>query len=225
MKKIIVFIIFLTFISCGISRQTVKNEQNKVNGLKHKLIVAKKTSKLLNDYINRLKHGLPLGQIDLYFNRTTIEKSMNLFMPYKVNAHELHKQLKGQFVISKITNVKFLSRNRIGMRMHFYGKKVNFNIKGYAKIKREVKLGLEAGGYADVIVYLSWDKKQGGVRAYARALKVALRKYNKSSYTHQILRQLNAKFLRYSKLLPFPYIFKHKNAYVFTTNNHVIVGF
>lgn len=115
------------------------------------------------------------GSFSMYYSPAALEQLATQALPYQMAGKDFHAQLTGTIAVERVSNFRFISRNRLSCRLHLRAQNVNYtgSVPAFAKGQvQEFVRAVNSGGYADVEVQLTLRGQQ--VYAQARATQVKL---------------------------------------------------
>lgn len=137
----------------------------------------------------------------MYYTPASLAQMASQLLPMRMAARNFHKQLQGEVIIERISDVRFGPLNTLTCRAEMRGDNIRYTgsvPKAYQAEVRKFQSGVASGVVADFTVELSMSRENALV-ARARATRTRL-KANSSSQAEGMLRDaMNDRVLR----LPF----------------------
>ncbi|MCY1081237.1 hypothetical protein [Archangium lansingense] len=139
----------------------------------------------------------------MYYSPAALEQMASQLLPMRMAARNFHKQLQGEVIIERISDVRFGPLNTLTCRAEMRGDNIRYTgsvPKAYQAEVRKFQSGVAAGVVADLVVELSISSENALV-ARANATRTRL-KANSNSQAEGMLRDaMNERVLR----LPFAF--------------------
>jgi outer membrane murein-binding lipoprotein Lpp len=171
--------------------------------------------------------GQASAPFSMYYTPAMLEQLASQMVPYRMSGREFHSKLSGEIVIERLTNFRFISRNRVLCRAHLRGENVRYTGKVPSIAKGQVQAFQKAiadGAVADLEVQLSLEGPM--VRAKAEAVSVQLVAKRDPSNESRLQEEMNKRALRT------PVVFDMSIAgsgvvprRVMVTGNHVVITY
>lgn len=162
----------------------------------------------------------------LYYTPAMLEQLATQMVPYRMSGREFNSKLQGEIVIERLTNFRFISRNRVLCRAHLRGENIRYTGKVPAIAKGQVvafQNAIANGAVADLEVQLSLEGPM--VRAKAEAVSVQLAKRDASSES-RLQDEMNKRALRTPVVLDMSIAGSSVTPRrVMVTGNHVIITY
>jgi hypothetical protein len=167
------------------------------------------------------------GAFSLYFSPEALERMAAQMVPYRMPGRDFNSKLQGTIIVERVSDFRFLSRNRLRCKAHLRGEKVKYtgSVPSFAKGQvKEFEQAVTKGAIADLEVQLSLDGAR--VLARAEATDIRLKAKRDSSAESRLQSEMNKKALR------LPVVFDmtlQANGAVprrlLVTGNHVVVTY
>lgn len=137
----------------------------------------------------------------MYYTPASLEQLASQLMPMRMAARNFHKQLQGEVIIERISDVRFGPNNTLTCRAEMRGENIRYTgdvPKAYRDEVRKFQSGVASGVVADFVVELSMNA-ENVLLARAQATRTRL-KANSNGQAEGMLRDaMNDRVLR----LPF----------------------
>lgn len=114
----------------------------------------------------------------MYYTPAMLEQLATQMLPYRMAAREFHSKLEGEIVVEKLTNFRFLSRNRVACVAFLRGVNIRYtgSVPSFAKKQvTDFQNAIANGAVADMEVQLTLE----GNVLYARAQATSTRLVSK----------------------------------------------
>jgi hypothetical protein len=155
-------------------------------------------------YSNELRSPGKAGRsFSMYYTPAALEQLASQLLPMRMAARNFHKQLQGEVLIERISDVRFGPLNTLTCRAVMRGDNIRYTgsvPKAYQSEVRKFQSGVAAGVVADLEVELSLSSDNALV-ARARATRTRLAAHSSSQAEGMLKEQLNERVLR----LPFTF--------------------
>jgi hypothetical protein len=162
----------------------------------------------------------------MYYTPAMLEQLATQMVPYRMSGREFNSKLQGEIVIERLSDFRFISRNRVLCRATLRGENIRYTGKVPSFAKGQVvafQNAIANGAVADLEVQLSLEGPM--LRAKAEAVSVQLAKRDASSES-RLQDEMNKRALRT------PVIFDMSIAgssatprRVMVTGNHVVITY
>jgi hypothetical protein len=139
----------------------------------------------------------------MYYTPTALEQMASQLLPMRMAARNFHKQLEGEVIIERISDIHFGPLNTLTCRAVMRGDNIRYTgrvPKAYQSEVRKFQSGVAAGVVADFVVELSMSSDNALV-ARARATQTRLKAHSSGSAEGMLRDQMNERVLR----LPFAF--------------------
>ncbi|HEX8705022.1 MAG TPA: hypothetical protein VF815_39685 [Myxococcaceae bacterium] len=163
----------------------------------------------------------------MYYTPSVLEQMASQMVPYRMAGKEFNSQLTGQIIVERMTNFRFISRNRVLCRVHLRGENVRYTgkVPGFAKGQVQAfQKAIEGGAIADLEVQLSLV--ENFVRAKAEAVSVSLVSKRDSSAESRLQDEMNKRALRtpvvFDMAIPGSGVTPRR---LMVTGNHVVITY
>jgi hypothetical protein len=167
------------------------------------------------------------SSFSLYFSPAMLEQLSTQALPYQMSAKEFHSQLTGTIILERMSDFRFLSRNRLRCRAHLRGVDVRYTGKVPDFAKKQVQdfqKAVASGAWAELDVQLTLDGNR--LLAKAEAREARFRGMRNGSAERQLRDEMNNRALRT------PFVFDMSIAgssaaarRLMVTGNHVVVTY
>lgn len=167
------------------------------------------------------------GAFSLYFTADSLERMAAQAVPHRIPGRDFNSKLNGEIIIERLTDFRFLSRNRLACKAHMRGEGIKYTGKVPAIARGQVKdfeQAVTKGAIADMEVLLELDGRN--VLARAKATQIRLKAKRDSSAESRLQEEMNKKALRLP--LVFDMTLQSNGAVprrVLVTGNHVVVTY
>jgi hypothetical protein len=137
------------------------------------------------------------SHFSLYFTPAMLEQLSTQALPYQMSAKEFNSQLTGTFIVERLSDFRFMSRNRLRCRAHLRGVDVRYTGKVPDFAKKQVQdfqNAVASGAWAELDVQLTLEGNQ--LRAKAEAREARFRGMRNGSAEGRLRDEMNSKALR-----------------------------
>lgn len=162
----------------------------------------------------------------LYFTPAMLEELSSQMLPYRMNGREFHSKLAGEIVVERLTDFRFISRNRVLCRAHLRGVNVRYTgqVPGFAKGQvRDFQKAIAEGAVADLEVQLSMEGNM--LRAKAEASSARLVSKRDSTAEGMMQDEMNKRALRTPLMFDMTIPGSVAPRRVMVTGNHIVVTY
>jgi hypothetical protein len=133
----------------------------------------------------------------MYYTPAALEQLVSRMLPMRMAARNFHRQLEGEVLVERLSDVRFGPLNTLTCRALLRGDNVRYTgsvPKAYREEVRKFQAGVAAGVVADFVVELSMEERSLVARAQATRTKLLA---HSSSMGEDMLReQMNERVLR-----------------------------
>jgi hypothetical protein len=133
----------------------------------------------------------------LYFTPAMLEQLASQMLPYRMPGREFHSKLEGEIVVEKLSNFRFLSRNRLVCQAFLRGVNVRYTgqVPSFAKGQvKDFQNAITNGALADLEVQLTLDGNF--LRAKAQATSARLVSKRDGTAEGMLQDEMNKRALR-----------------------------
>lgn len=137
------------------------------------------------------------GAFSLYFTPESLERMAAQAVPHRIPGKDFNSKLKGEIIVERLSDFRFLSRNRLSCKAHMRGENVRYtgSVPSFAKGQvKEFEQAVTKGAIADLEVRLELDGPH--VLARAQATSIRLKAKRDSSAESRLQDEMNKKALR-----------------------------
>jgi outer membrane murein-binding lipoprotein Lpp len=163
----------------------------------------------------------------VYFTPAMLEQLSTQTLPYRVAAKEFHSKLDGEIIFERLSNFRFISRNRVQCQAFLRGVNVRYtgSVPSFAKGQvKDFQKAIAEGVMAELVVQLTLDGNV--VRAKAEATSARLVSKRDGSAESTLRDEMNKRALRTP--LNFDMTIAGSSAVprrLMVTGNHVVVTY
>ncbi|HZI16433.1 MAG TPA: hypothetical protein VE153_39070 [Myxococcus sp.] len=167
------------------------------------------------------------GAFSLYFTADSLERMAAQAVPHRIPGRDFNSKLKGDVIVERLTDFRFLSRNRLTCKAHLRGENIKYtgNVPAIARGQvKDFEQSVTKGAIADMEVLLELDGRN--VLARAKATQIRLKAKRDSSAESRLQEEMNKKALRLP--LVFDMTIQGNGAVprrLLVTGNHVVVTY
>jgi hypothetical protein len=167
------------------------------------------------------------GAFSLYFTPESLERMAAQAVPYRMPGRDFNSKLKGEIIVERLTDFRFLSRNRLRCKAHMRGEKVKYtgSVPSFARGQvKEFEQAVTKGAIADLEIQLTLDG--GRVLAKAQATEIRLKAKRDSSAESRLQNEMNNRALK--QALVFDMTIQGHGAVpgrLMVTGNHLVVTY
>lgn len=167
------------------------------------------------------------GAFSLYFTADSLERMAAQAVPHRMPGKDFNSKLKGEIIVERLTDFRFLSRNRLTCKAHLRGENVKYtgSVPSFARGQvKEFEQSVTKGAIADMEVRLELDGRN--VLARAQATSIRLKARRDSSAESRLQDEMNKKALRLP--LVFDMTLQSNGAVprrLLVTGNHVVITY
>jgi hypothetical protein len=148
-------------------------------------------------------------------------------VPHRIPGKDFNSKLKGEIIVERLTDFRFLSRNRLTCKAHMRGENVKYtgNVPAIARGQvKDFEQAVTKGAIADMEIQLELDGRH--VLARAKATEIKLKAKRDVSAESRLQEEMNKKALRLP--LVFDMTIQASGATpkrLLVTGNHVVVTY
>jgi outer membrane murein-binding lipoprotein Lpp len=211
---------------CAIDPRTrvkwLEDDQRRLNAQVHAAEQAVQAS----SYATELATPGASAPFSMYYTPAMLEQLASQMLPYRMSGREFNSKLEGEIHVERLTNFRFISRNRVLCRAHLRGVNVRYTGKVPAIAKgqvRDFQQAIAGGAVADLEVQLSLDGPM--LRAKAEAVSVQLVTKRDASSESRLQDEMNKRALRTPVAFDMSIGTNVSPRRVMVTGNHVIISY
>lgn len=176
---------------CADPRSRLRQAEQRHRELSASILAAEQALQPASAYVAELSSPQSArGSFSMYYSASALEQLAAQAVPYKMTGKDFHKQLSGEIVAERLSDIRFRSRNRLTARLHLSARGVRYTGSvppGYGDRVKALERAIASGGYAELDVQLTLQGNR--VVAQVRATDLKLR--SKSQDEDQVLTQMN----------------------------------
>ncbi|MCP3142812.1 hypothetical protein [Pyxidicoccus xibeiensis] len=167
------------------------------------------------------------GAFSLYFTPESLERMAAQAVPYRMPGRDFNSKLRGEIIVERLTDFRFLSRNRLSCKAHMRGEKVKYtgSVPSFARGQvKDFEQAVTKGAIADLEIQLTLDGSR--VLARAQATDIRLKAKRDSSAESRLQSEMNNRALK--QALVFDMTLQGHGAVpsrLLVTGNHVVVTY
>lgn len=138
------------------------------------------------------------SSFSMYYSPAALERMASQLLPMKMAARNFHKQLEGDVIIERISDIRFGPANTLTCRALMRGENIRYTgsvPKAYQNDVRKFQAGVAAGVVADFVVELSLGS-DNALLARAHASHTRLNANSNATSEGMLRDQMNERVLR-----------------------------
>ena len=212
----------------GDPRARMKSLEDENRQLTRQGQLASQAAQASASYVEEMKSPAKAGgAFSLYFTPESLERMAAQSVPHRIPGKDFNSKLRGEVIVERLSDFRFLSRNRLTCKAHMRGEGIKYtgNVPSFAKGQvKDFEQAVTKGAIADLEVRLELDGPN--VLARAQATAIRLKAKRDSSAESQLQDEMNKKALRLP--LVFNMTIDGSGAVprrLMVTGNHVIVTY
>ncbi|MFP2931605.1 hypothetical protein ACLESO_41755 [Pyxidicoccus sp. 3LG] len=209
-------------------RVRLKSLEDENRKLTQQVQAADQSVKAATAYVDEVRTPAKAGgAFSLYFTPESLERMAAQAVPYRMPGRDFNSKLKGEIIVERLTDFRFLSRNRVRCKAHMRGEKVKYtgSVPSFAQGQvREFEQAVTKGAIADLEIQLTLDGSR--VLGRAQATEVRLKAKRDASAEGRLQSEMNNRALR--QALVFDMTLQGHGAVpsrLMVTGNHVVVTY
>jgi hypothetical protein len=172
-------------------RARLRQAEQRHRELSASLLAAEQAVEPVSAYVAELSSPQSArGSFSMYYSASALEQMAAQMVPYKMTGKDFHKQLTGDIIAERLSDIRFSSRNRLMARLHLKAQGVRYTGSvppGYGGRVKALEKAIASGGYADLEVQLTLQGSRVIAQVKARDLQLRV----KSQDSGEVLTQMN----------------------------------